>query len=189
MKKKAEEIVSRLFSKDFCLPFEEIRFLADQAKDLEKLTCPICYSLILSPVSCKCDPYHLFGERCLHESLKTKSECPLSRQKLEYKSVSTPPFAVISKLFQLKVQCEFCEWQGNLASLKFHLKECGGIQEECPFFGSLCKEKLLRKRDIKTHLRENLRTHVKAAKQSLSIEKFSVLFEVLEEKLDEIGEN
>lgn len=186
MKKKAEETISRLESKDFCLPFEDVKFIGDQAKDLEKLTCPICYSLILSPVSCKCDPYHLFGERCLHESLKSKSECPLSRQKLEYKSVSTPPFAVISKLFQLKVQCEFCDWQGNLASLKFHLRECGGIVEECPFLGTFCKENLVRKRDLKKHFCENLKTHVSAAKNCLSIEKFRVLFEILEEKLEEM---
>lgn len=182
MKKKADEIIAKIESKD-CLPLEDLKFLPESSKEIEKLTCPICYSLILNPVSCKCDPYHLYGRNCLHESLKTKNECPLSRQKLEPKYVNTPPFEIISKLNKLKVQCEFCEWDGTLGGLKYHLKDCGGIIIECPFYGSFCQEQKIAKKDLKKHLRENLKTHVSAAKNIFSIDKLVDLFDVIEEKL------
>ena len=182
MKKKADDILLRIESKD-CLPFEDLKLLPDQAKDLEKLTCPICYSLILNPVSCKCDPFHLFGKKCLLESLKTKNECPLSRQNLDLKSLSTPPFETLSKLSKLKVECEFCGWNGNLGALKYHLKECGGIEVECPFFGRFCQEKKILKKDLKDHLKANLKLHVEAAQNTFYIEKLSILFDIIKEKI------
>jgi len=182
MKKKAEEIISKLESKD-CLPFEDLKLLPDQSKELEKLACPICYSLILNPVICKCDPFHLFGKKCLLESLKSKNECPLSRQNLDIKSLSTPPFETLSKMNKIKVECEFCQWNGTLGSLKYHLQECGGIVVECPYFGD-CQEKKLLKKDVKNHIKQNLRSHVEAAKKMFPIEKLSLLFEIiLEEKI------
>lgn len=183
MKKKADDILAKLELKD-CLPFEDIKILPDQIKDLEKLTCPICYSLILNPISCKCDPFHLFGRKCLLESLKIKNECPLSRQNLDIKSMSTPPFETLSKLYKIKVECEFCQWNGTLGGLKYHLKECGGIIIECPFLGRYCQEKNIFKKDLKNHMRDNLKSHVEAAKNTFFIDKLNVLFEIIQEKLE-----
>lgn len=182
MKKKADDLLCKLEAKD-CIPFEDLKILPDQTKDLEKLTCPICYTFILNPVACRCDPFHLFGRKCLLESLKTKNECPLSRQSLDLKSLSTPPFELLTKLSKIRVECEFCQWNGTLGGLKYHLKECGGIVIECPYFGRFCQEKKILKKDLKSHMKENLKAHLEAAKKEFPIEKLNVLLEIILEKI------
>lgn len=173
--------LSQSLDQKLCIPFDQLQFVNDSPIPTA-LRCSLCGGFILNPVLCKCAEPHLFGRKCLLDYLRSKTDCPVSHQPMTPKQISSVSFDLLEKMNAIRLKCEFCpDYQGNIANLKYHLMECGFIEIPCPFYGKCCMEKV-KKKDLRSHIRDNLDRHIEAAKLVFQIEKLQILFEVLQEK-------
>lgn len=182
MQKSMDLLLSDLERKA-CIPYSHLSFVEVPPQTLETMRCSFCQGFVLNPVNCKCEEKHLFGRKCLLDFINENNGfCPVSREPLTLKQISSASFETFEKLNSFKLKCELCqEFQGSINALKYHLKECGAVVIPCPLYGRFCLEKIMKK-DLKQHIKNNLEKHIEAAKCAIQIEKMQILFEVVQEK-------
>lgn len=176
---KTDELISSL-EKNNCLDIKKLSILEESQNYVSEMICSICNCLALKPVCCKCVIPHLFGFKCLSESLKMKGECPVGKTNLEIKNIQESSFESLKILYKIQIKCIDCDWFGPLNILKYHLKECGAIEINCPFFGEFCQQIILKK-NLKKHLEENIEIHIEAAKEKFKITYMQDLFDVIKD--------
>lgn len=119
-----------------CTAWDIIEALTSEARErAEPFLCSVCFGLPCRP----CHPDgcgHIFCERCLGESLRRRSECPVCRA---FSSRRVPANAVAELLLASWARCPRCPAQLPLASLVAHL-DVHQRAEALPWLQARCEQ-------------------------------------------------
>eukprot|EP01062_Namystynia_karyoxenos_P011359 TRINITY_DN14061_c0_g1_i1.p1 TRINITY_DN14061_c0_g1~~TRINITY_DN14061_c0_g1_i1.p1 ORF type:complete len:581 (+),score=101.89 TRINITY_DN14061_c0_g1_i1:107-1849(+) len=102
----------------------------------EEHLCSIGRGVLVNPVMTPCQ--HEFCAKCIQESLRHKSECPICRQPLTQDDVRTA-LKTTSLVGKLMTHCDNwhagCSWTGKWADTDAHRESCPYEPVRCPFLG------------------------------------------------------
>ncbi|EGG22021.1 hypothetical protein DFA_01910 [Cavenderia fasciculata] len=153
--------------------------------DLDALTCPICLSLMTSPVK-QCVSGHLGCESCLEKVAETTGRCPqcririskgkLSRSLLADQMLSSLKVGILSVVGSMDIHCENqfrynketdkwekdengCQEITTVATSDDHMKTCKYNLLKCPFGEDFC-DFTGTKEEVDKHILSELSDHI-----------------------------
>ena len=132
----------------------------EEDRNNNEFKCLICKSLLIPKDTVQIDCSHLFCKDCIFNNINVTriKKCPLcQRQFVSYKNISDCNRFAYNILSNLNIKCPYdgCNKILKLGDIDFHIERCEYKLVDCPY----CDKKNICRKDLKTHLKENMEDH------------------------------